>query len=72
MCIFCLADDAPFYLRKSTAFPRQLIAEAIETDGAPGEKAKSGQSVSAMDEASLRSDVPQGRTLGPVKDHDNT
>ncbi len=32
MCIFCVGDDAPFYLRKSTAFPRKLTAEAVATD----------------------------------------
>jgi hypothetical protein len=27
MCIFCVGDDAPFHLRKSTAFPRRMAAE---------------------------------------------
>jgi hypothetical protein len=30
MCIFCLEDDTPFHLRKSSAFPRKMVAEAVE------------------------------------------
>lgn len=41
MCIFCVGDDTPFYLRKSTAFPRKVVAEAIETDMCDKTKAAS-------------------------------
>ena len=40
MCIFCVGDDTPFYLRKSTAFPGKMRAEAVGGDTVPCEKAK--------------------------------
>jgi hypothetical protein len=70
MCIFCVGDDAPFYLRKSTAFPRKLIAEAVETDAAPCEKAKAAQFASGAELATVQSDLPQSRTSGPGDDDD--
>jgi hypothetical protein len=37
MCIFCVDDDGPFYRRKSSAFPRRMVAEAVElSSAAPG------------------------------------
>jgi hypothetical protein len=32
MCIYCLEGDIPFHLRKSSAFPRKMAAEAVEGD----------------------------------------
>jgi hypothetical protein len=32
MCFFCMEDDTPFHLRKSSAFPRKMVAEAVEPD----------------------------------------
>jgi hypothetical protein len=32
MCIYCLEDDTPFRSRKSSGFPRKMMAEAVETD----------------------------------------
>jgi len=39
MCFFCMEDDTPFYLRKSSAFPRKMVAEAVEpgSEAAPSE-----------------------------------
>ena len=36
MCIYCLEDELPFYLRTSSAFPRKLAAEAVEVDAVAG------------------------------------
>jgi hypothetical protein len=30
MCIFCIGDDTPFHLAKRSAFPRKMVAEAVE------------------------------------------
>jgi hypothetical protein len=64
MCIFCIGDDAPFYLRKSTAFPRKLIAEAVEADIVPCEKVESARLESAVQTAP----VAPTRTPGPGHD----
>lgn len=61
MCIFCVGDDAPFYLRKSTAFPRRLVAEAVEPDTAPCEKASYAGRASDLDEMAAQPDVPLSR-----------
>src|SRR3977135_2735963 len=31
MCFFCMGDVTPFHLRKSSAFPRKMVAEAVES-----------------------------------------
>jgi len=36
MCIYCLEDELPFYLRRSSAFPRKMAAETVEVDAAAG------------------------------------
>ena len=36
MCIYCLEDELPFYLRRTSSFPRKLAAEAVEVDAAAG------------------------------------
>lgn len=71
MCIFCVGDDVPFYLRKSTAFPRKLVADAVKADAAPCEKAKSAQFLPGMEVPTGQSDFPQRRTSGPGDDDDN-
>jgi hypothetical protein len=34
MCIYCLEGDSLLTLRKSSAFPRKMVAEAVEDDSA--------------------------------------
>jgi hypothetical protein len=37
MCFFCMEDDTPFHLRKSSAFPRKMVAEVVEPRSAAPE-----------------------------------
>ncbi len=55
MCIFCVGDNSPFYLRKSAAFPRKLIAEVVETEDARCEKARSAQLAPGLEVAPAKS-----------------
>jgi hypothetical protein len=71
MCIFCVGDDAPFYLRKSTAFPRKFTADAVEPEIAPCEKAKAMQFVPGVEVPTVQSDPPPRRTSGPADDDGN-
>jgi hypothetical protein len=71
MCIFCVGDDAPFYLRKSTAFPRKFTADAVEPDTAPCEKVKAMQFASGVEVAPVQTNPPPSRTSGPADDDDN-
>ena len=71
MCIFCVGDDTPFYLRKSTAFPRNLIAEAVEADAVPCAKVKSAPLASGEEIGIVKSDLPPSRTPGPRDEDDN-
>ena len=32
MCIYCLEGDSLLNVRKSSAFPRKMVAEAVEDD----------------------------------------
>jgi len=54
MCIFCVGDDGPFYLRKSAAFPRKMVAEAVEADPMPCEKAQSATGASDREDTRIK------------------
>lgn len=71
MCIFCVGDDASFYLRKSTAFPSKFTADAVEPDIAPCEKAKAVQFASGVVVPAVQPDSPPRRTSWPADDDDN-
>jgi len=59
MCIFCVGDDVPFHLRKSTAFPRKMIAEAVQAEAEPCETAKSAaRAVEPQQDGAVQQELP--------------
>lgn len=63
MCIFCVGDDTPFYLRKSTAFPRKMIAEAVDAEAVPCEQDKSAVVEAGQREATIQPSVSRNNAL---------
>jgi hypothetical protein len=67
MCIFCVGDDRPFYLRKSTAFPGKFTAEPVPADASPCGKAKAALLGAGQDETPVEAGSSNGRAGVPPK-----
>ena len=63
MCIYCLEGDTPFHLRKSSAFPRKMAAEAVEDDATVAKSEPSGRfSCDAPEQAAPPSAWPKRKS----------
>ena len=63
MCFFCIQDDTPFHLRKSSAFSRKMVAEAVEPgDAAPQSGFASAFNCDTPEQASPPSAWPKRKT----------
>jgi hypothetical protein len=69
MCIFCVGDDAPFHLRKSTAFPRRMTAaqagSAFACESAPATPAPSAGQTALSEPAPVRDGPDRVRSPDP-------